>query len=200
MILADEDLKIAWEEGTGALDWQSEFGNNNPVEIEIGIGKGRFLLNSAQNKPDVNFLGIEWAKKYLSLARERAWKRKLYNVRFLRADAKKVVEEAIPHGSVAAFHIYFPDPWPKRRHHKRRFFQPDTVVKLVESLIPDGKLLIATDYKEYFEWIMQVISGNINLKTIPLDSVDLALGRTNYEIKYINEGRPIFNAFFQKIT
>lgn len=199
MILADEDLKIHWEEGTGALNWRSEFGNNNPVEIEIGIGKGRFLLNSAQNNPDVNFLGIEWAKKYLSLATERAWKRKLCNIRFLRADAKRVVEEAIPPESITAFHIYFPDPWPKRRHHKRRFFQPDTVVKIVESLIPDGKLLIATDYKEYFEWIMRVVSENIHLKPIPMDSAELLLGRTNYEIKYINEGRPIFNAFFQKI-
>jgi tRNA (guanine-N7-)-methyltransferase len=90
----------------------------------VGIGKGRFLLTAAAARPEVDHLGIEWANEYLRIAETRAGKRGLRNVRFVRADAKSLVARAIPDASVAAYYVFYPDPWPKKRHHKRRFLRP----------------------------------------------------------------------------
>ncbi len=200
MIAHEEELQIEWEEPNGYIDWRLIFDNDNPVEVEIGIGKGRFLIQSAQGCPDKNFMGIEWAKKYLGIARSRAFKKGLQNIRFLRTEAGKFVQRAIPEASVLKYHIYFPDPWPKKRHHKRRIFQPAFVEKVAETLSPDGCLSIATDYLDYYEWMLDVIRPNSRLQRVEMDETKDPEGRTNYEIKYVREGRPIYRAIFQKKT
>ncbi|MCG8672838.1 MAG: tRNA (guanosine(46)-N7)-methyltransferase TrmB, partial [Pseudomonadales bacterium] len=137
------------------MDLKAVFGNENPLEFEIGIGKGLFLLNAARENPDHNFLGIEVARKYLNKARERISKRDVPNARVIHGEAYDFLERFLTEASLTTVHIYFPDPWPKKRHHKRRLFSQD-FIKLVHSrLIKGGQLLVATDHAGYWEWISE---------------------------------------------
>ncbi|MDW8266265.1 MAG: tRNA (guanosine(46)-N7)-methyltransferase TrmB, partial [Gemmataceae bacterium] len=104
------------------LDWSAIFGNTRPVEIEIGFGKGLFLLTASQACPDINFLGIEILRKYQLFTATRLVKRGIGNVRLVRADARDFLRQRVGSESVQAIHIYFPDPWWKKRHWKRRLF------------------------------------------------------------------------------
>src|SRR5258706_4238641 len=105
------------------IDWQQLFENPNPVEIEIGTGKGTFLTEQAKARPEVNFLGIEWARWYWRYASDRLRRNGCTNARMVRADANYFLVEFVPDASLSVVHIYFPDPWPKKRHHKRRLIQ-----------------------------------------------------------------------------
>ncbi len=176
----------------GGLD--ELFGDGRRVEIEIGIGKGRFLLASAELRPDVLHLGIEWTNKYLRIAESRAAKRGLANVRFARVDARELVEAALPPASVAAYYVFYPDPWPKKRHHKRRFIQPATAAHLARTLVPGGALHVCTDHAEYWEVIQSTLDGAPGFERLPAFGgpdfplpVDQPL--TNFEAKYGLEGR-----------
>ena len=179
------------------LSWDEVFGNGNPVQVEIGIGKGRFLIESSQRFPAVNFLGIERASKYLRIARDRSLKRELGNVRFVRTDAKEFVEFFVPASSIAAYHIYFPDPWPKKRHHKRRLFDPPFVAELERTLAEDGKLWLATDHREYFEVILAATEASKDLAQVQAQWPEIA---TNYEAKYLALGKPIHRRVFAKTS
>ena len=95
------------------LKWVEVFDGEKPVEIEIGIGKGRFLIDAAKRREDIHYVGVEWAMKYVRMAHDRCMRRGLSNVRFVRADAREFIEFFVPERSVNAYHIYFPDPWPK---------------------------------------------------------------------------------------
>ena len=110
------------------------FGRPGPIHIEIGTGKGGFLLNEARDQPDVNFIGIEWARKYYRYAVDRIGRWGVKNVRIIRTDAVSFLTEFIPDSSVDCFHVYFPDPWPKKRHHKRRFFCSGNLKHILRGL------------------------------------------------------------------
>jgi tRNA (guanine-N7-)-methyltransferase len=125
------------------------FSNAQPFEMEIGSGKGRFLLERAAKHPGRNFLGVDYAWRFLREGYKRAGQRKLSNLRFYKAEASDVVRMWIPDGSVDIFHIYFPDPWPKRQQRKRRLLTPDFFKLLHQRLRPDGKLELATDNFDY---------------------------------------------------
>ena len=171
------------------LDWADVFADDSPVEVEIGIGKGRFLIDSAQRRSDVNFVGVEWAMKYLRLAHARCVRRSLKNVRFVRADAREFVEFFIPARSVQAYHIYFPDPWPKKRHHKRRLFNAEFLAEVERTLIPGGHLWLATDFSEYFDVMLEVLDGSRSMRVV---EAEWDGAKTNYEEKYIAAGKPIY--------
>jgi tRNA (guanine-N7-)-methyltransferase len=183
---------------SGPFDFPSLFGNDRPVEIEIGSGKGRFLLAQATTRPEVNFLGVEWSLKYLRLAKERAEARGLRNVRLFRADARHVLQALIPDRSVARVHVYCPDPWPKKRHKKRRLFSAATVVQIERVLVPGGYLDLSTDVGEYFEEIREMVPVASGLYSAedPLFPTESAEGRTSYETKYLRIGRPIHRASY----
>ncbi|MDX9752564.1 MAG: tRNA (guanosine(46)-N7)-methyltransferase TrmB, partial [bacterium] len=117
------------------LDFQRLFGNTHPVEIEIGMGKGRFLLAESLCRPDTNFIGIEWSLKWLRVALYRLAKAPRPNCLLLCLNADMVVKLLIPPRSVTAYHVYFPDPWPKEKHQKRRLFNPRFIEKLAETLV-----------------------------------------------------------------
>ena len=187
-------LPIGDIEATDAIiDFSCLFGNSRPVEIEIGIGKGRFLIDAANREPDSNFIGIEWAIKYLRIAHKRALNANLSNVRFVRADAREFVEFFLPANSVKAFHIYFPDPWPKKRHHKRRLINVEFRSEVERTLSKGGRLWLATDHQEYFEAMMEVFRESVILEPVSADWVG---ARTNYEQKYIDDGKLIFRQVF----
>jgi tRNA (guanine-N7-)-methyltransferase len=178
--------------GLGAI-----FGNSRPVEIEIGTGKGTFLLARASARPEVNFLGIEWAKAYAAYAADRFRRAGLTNVRMLRCEAAhffKVCLADAP-GSLWRVHIYFPDPWPKRRHHRRRLIQPAFIEQVRRTLRPGGQLIIVTDHLEYFEHIKRVVARVAGLAAAPMPRMadrDGEVVGTNFERKYIAQGRPFY--------
>ncbi len=170
------------------------------MEIEIGSGKGRFLLAQATARPGVNFLGVEWSLKYLRLAKERALRQGLANVRLFHADARHVLAELLREGSVGRIHVYCPDPWPKKRHHKRRLFTPLGVTHMTRALAPGGSLCVSTDVREYFDVIVELLRGAAGLGEAadPLFPVGIADGRSSYEIKYLKSGRPIHRTTFRR--
>jgi tRNA (guanine-N7-)-methyltransferase len=196
-------LRLDPERAVESLSWEEVFGSAAPVEIEIGIGKGRFLLAAAAARPDVMHLGVEWANRYLLVAEERALKRGLSNVRFARVDARELVHHAIPSASVTAYYVFYPDPWPKARHNKRRFIQPQTVVHLARTLVEGGTIHVATDHDEYWSVIEPVVESNPAFERLgefggehfPLPT-DEPL--TNFEVKYGRQGRRRFRASWRR--
>ena len=192
------ELLLALEDRDGndpVLRCAEVFGNDYPVEVELGIGKGRFLIDSAQRRPQVNFFGVEWARKYLRVALERCDKRGLENVRFIRADAREFVEFFLPANSVQAFHLYFPDPWPKKRHHKRRLFDDAFLREVTRTLRVGGVLRLATDHDDYFETMIAVLDRAPGLAEVEIvwDGV-----RTNYEDKFLAKGKQINRRVMEK--
>lgn len=178
------------------LRWQTFFGNANPVELEIGVGKAGFLLRRAQAYPQRNFLGIEWANEFYRFAVDRMQRWKVPNVRILRTDASHFVRAQCLRDSLLALHVYHPDPWPKRRHHKRRLFQSPFVDAAVACLVPGGRWAVQTDHAEYFEVIRDLLLNHPQLEQIPFDDPDFGVAEarvaTNFEIKYLREGRQIY--------
>ena len=179
------------------LDWTAVFGTEGPVEIEIGIGKGRFLLAAAALRPEIPMLGVEWANQYLRIAEHRAGRRRLENVRFVRVDAREMVRRAVPDRSVAAYYVFYPDPWPKKRHHKRRFFNRETVGDLARTLVPGGHVHVATDHPDYWSVIEPLLDGHASFERLPRfggPGFPLPTGDplTNFEAKYAVEGRKRF--------
>jgi len=192
------------EDIDGKIDFFNIFGRKNEVHIEIGSGKGTFLLNQAASFPQVDFLGIEWANKYYKYAVDRMGRRSGGNVRLIRTEAASFLTEYINDNSVKCFHIYFPDPWPKKRHHKRRFVCAKNVEQMIRCLKKSGVINIATDHAEYFQWMQNVFEGFAEkLKPIefvrPAGAQDNELVGTNFERKYIKEKRNIFTLAFKKI-
>ena len=149
------------------FDWRAIFGNDNPVEIEVGSGKGLFLLTAALAQPGVNFLGIEIVRKYQLFTATRMAKRSLRNVRVSCADARALLRERVRPASVQAVHVYFPDPWWKKRHHKRRVFTADFVASIERVLVPGGRLSAATDVESYFHVMADLVRAQPGLREQP---------------------------------
>jgi tRNA (guanine-N7-)-methyltransferase len=183
------------------LNW---FDTPGPFELEIGCGKAGFLLHRAQSHPEARLLGIEWANKYFQFAADRMARWQITNVRVMRTDAKTFVMRHLPPACVSVLHLYHPDPWPKKRHHKRRLVQADFVEAAVRVLTPAGRWLIQSDHQEYFEQMQEVIRTRPELSQRPWEELAADVGPdwagTNYEIKYAREGRAIHRAAYRKST
>lgn len=185
------------------INWLSLFGNANPVEIEVGTGKGLFLLNAALARPDTNFLGIEIVRKYQLYAATRYAIRNLPNVKTSCADAKLVLRAFVAPGSVAGVHVYFPDPWWKKRHKKRRVFTPEFAADAARVIEVGGRLFIASDVEEYFG-VMQAIVGAMPAFVARPEEVDRAAPRTdagfatNFERKALASGGSVWRAVYER--
>ena len=172
------------------------FGNSRPVELEIGCGKGTFILSRAAARSDLNFLGIEWARSYCEYAADRVRRAGLANVRMACVDATVFVHNHLADESIWRLHVYFPDPWPKRRHFRRRSMTLAFVKELRRILKPGGQLLVVTDHLNYFHQIRRVVLGTSGLASVSFPKVSSVAGEltgTNFERKYIAEGRPVFS-------
>ena len=199
--------RSAWDTGgvlldeavaKGPVDFAGMFGNARPVEVEIGTGKGTFLLARGQARPEVNFLGIEYAKAYCCHAADRFRRHGITNVHMLHTDAAYFFKVCLPPRSLQRVHIYFPDPWPKRRHHRRRLIQPSFLADVRRVLRIGGQLIIVTDHMGYFEQIRRVLSSAAGegFAIIPMPKMTDADGEivgTNFERKYIAQGRPFYS-------
>ena len=181
------------------LNWVELFGNAHPVEIEIGMGKGTFLNEQAKSRPDVNFLGIEWARWFWRYASDRMRRNACLNARTVRAEAAFFLSEFVVPASVSVLHIYFPDPWPKARHHKRRLIQPKFMPLIERILVPGGRLQVVTDHKGYWEEnIEPTIRGAAEFTIVdynrPGSASEGEFVGTNFERKYRREGRPFMQS------
>lgn len=168
--------------------WSEIFGNNNPVEVEIGCGKGLFLLARAQQNRETNFLGFDRAIKWLRRRQKRAADENLTHLKFSRMEAQDFIPN-VAAGSVSIFHIYFPDPWPKRRHHSRRLVDEKFLTLLLEKTAPGGSIYLATDDAPYFKQMQEsvkLLKGEFESR----ESHERMIGpiMTTYESKFAAAG------------
>jgi tRNA (guanine-N7-)-methyltransferase len=174
------------------LDLAAAFGNNRPVEMEIGPGKGAFILRRAGERPEINFLGVEWVRAYAQYVADRALRNGLTNVRSLCADAGVLLARQLPAESLWRIHVYFPDPWPKRRHHVRRLISASFLAGVRRALKPGGWIGMVTDHDDYFAWIRRALDVTDGLAEVPfraLGDPDGWLVGSNFERKYAGTDR-----------
>jgi tRNA (guanine-N7-)-methyltransferase len=187
------------------IDWAKLFGNAHPVEIEVGTGKGLFLLHAATTRPETNFFGIEIVRKYQLYAATRYAIRNLPNVKTTCADAKVVLRDFVAPGSVRGVHVYFPDPWWKHRHRKRRVFTPEFAADAARALVVGGRLFVASDVEEYFGVMSAILRAMPAFAARP-DEAPLSAPQTdagyatNFERKARASGTPVWRAVYERTT
>jgi tRNA (guanine-N7-)-methyltransferase len=198
-----------------------------PFELEIGSGKGTFILQTAKADPGTNYLGIEWAGEFYLYAADRVRRAGLTNVRMLRTDATEFLRWRCPSAIARVIHLYFSDPWPKSRHHKNRVVQDRFLADARRVLIPGGELRIVTDHAEYWAWIEEHAArwtapapsdasatpetraaanalgvSAYGFDRLPFDAARAAgsgeLVGTNFERKYRQEGRAFYGMVLRK--
>jgi tRNA (guanine-N7-)-methyltransferase len=177
--------------------WRFIFGNDHPVEIEIGPGTGTFILLAAPARPPVNFFGLEQSRGRARRLQSIIESQRIRNALVINADATCVVATMIPAASVAAYHIYFPDPWWKRRHHRRRLLTPAFAAALGRPLVPGGRVYIATDVDEVLRLGLQALASCGTLirdESVPSPRV----GLTAFERKGIARGATIYEVAFTR--
>ena len=182
------------------LDWAAVFPKRQPIEVDLGCGDGSLLLHWAKRFPGRNWLGVERLKgRVLKLERKAPRLGIADNLRALRIESGYAVEWLFPPASVAAYHIYFPDPWPKKRHHKRRLIQPEFVAALLGTLEPGGVVNLATDHADYFAEMLPCFDANGGFERaepwVPAAPEEM----TDFERDFVTEGRPINRARYRKV-
>lgn len=183
------------------INSESLFANERPLEIEIGFGKGLFLVNSAVSKPDVNFIGIELSRQCAHLTCQRLQHAGVNNVILFLTDARAFITNRVKTASVHAIHTYFPDPWWKRRHEKRRLYAPTFVQQVQRVLQVKGELHFWTDVKDYFDRAVHCVQTNSSLTrgpdipcTQPEHDMDYL---THFHRKMSQNNRAIYRAYFK---
>jgi tRNA (guanine-N7-)-methyltransferase len=157
------------EFGPAPLDLDALFGRHAPRVVEIGFGNGDALVELAASRPDCDVLGIEVHPPGVGRCLLGAEAHGLGNVRVSRHDAVEVLEQQLPRSSLDEVLLYFPDPWPKKRHHKRRIVRPEWVELVAQRLRPGGALRLATDWAPYAEWMLEVLDGCALLRNASAD-------------------------------
>ncbi|WP_233159642.1 tRNA (guanosine(46)-N7)-methyltransferase TrmB [Actinophytocola xanthii] len=153
----------------GPLDLDGWFGRSAPVLLEIGSGMGETTARLAQAEPEVNYLAVEVYQPGLAQLMMRAEALGVTNLRLLRGDAVVLLERHLPPDSLHGVRIFYPDPWPKKKHHKRRLVQPSFVALVASRLAPGGRLHLATDWENYAEQMLEVLSAEPLLRNLHTD-------------------------------
>jgi tRNA (guanine-N7-)-methyltransferase len=180
------------------LSLEGLFGRPGPVELELGSGKGLFLISASRLRPESGFIGIERAGKWFHRAVDRILHAGCDNVRLVRADVFDFLGRWIPPASLSALHIYFPDPWPKKRHARRRMLQPALFDLAARAIRPEGVFCLASDVGPYLAEALETIRRSPLFEEVdwPEDAPDRQA--TNYTRKYLKEGRAIYSAKFRR--
>jgi tRNA (guanine-N7-)-methyltransferase len=178
------------------------FGRSAPLEIEVGSGKGLFLRHSSTTRPEVNFLGIEVAHKYAEFTALALAKLGVRNAMVVDGDAIRIFKELLPTDSLAAVHVYFPDPWWKMRHRKRRVMRESFVQDVQRALQPGGSLHFWTDVEEYYRVTLKLLAAKTTLLG-PLDVPETPAEhemsyRTHFERRVRMSNLPVYRAEFRK--
>jgi tRNA (guanine-N7-)-methyltransferase len=191
-----------WDDVPRPWDAQRIFGRSAPLEVEIGSGKGLFLCRAAAAHPERDYLGIEMAQKYARFAAARLAERNLTNAQVMLGDAVRLLGEILPDGSVAAVHVYFPDPWWKTRHKKRRVLREALVQHVERVLVAGGTLHFWTDVEEYFQTGLELVAQHTALRgplAVPERPAEHDLDyRTHFERRSRLQGQPVYRAEFRK--
>jgi len=167
------------------------------VEIDLGCGKGRFLIARALAHKETCFLGIDRRQMRVLKVERAAFRAKLDNIRLLCAEISGAVENLIPDGMVSVYYLFFPDPWPKRRHHRRRLFDADFLNAIQRTLCANGKIHIATDHLDYFSIIRNILAADQRFAEIePFTPADEE--RTNFELLFMGLNKLIGRCSFMK--
>ncbi|MCI0332645.1 MAG: tRNA (guanosine(46)-N7)-methyltransferase TrmB [Planctomycetes bacterium] len=191
-----------WDELPRPWDVAQLFGRDAPLEVEVGSGKGLFLQSAAAVTPTHNFLGVEIATKYARVAAARLARHALPNAVVVHGDAQRLFAELFPDNSLAAVHVYFPDPWWKKRHHKRRVMNEPFVQNVERKLAPGGSLHYWTDVEERFRETLDLLATHTKLMG-PLEvgqrpaEHDLDY-RTHFERRMRLNELPVYRAEFRK--
>ena len=182
------------------LNFIDVFGNTNPIVVEIGFGMGDATVKIAQAHPEINYLGIEVHRPGVGKILSEIKKRELKNLFVIEYDALDVLECMIGDNSVNGFHIFFPDPWPKKRHHKRRLVQRPKTDLLSQKLAPDGYIYFVTDIIDYAEFALEQLTDTPHLKNKYQGFAEPQEWRvsTKFERKGIAADRQITELFFEK--
>jgi tRNA (guanine-N7-)-methyltransferase len=195
-----EDLRhwfVALDELEPPLEWSEVFGNSNPVEVDVGCGRGLFLVTASEANPGVNFLGVEVDFREGRRGARRLKKREQPNARAIGGDVKILFSKYVPERSLDAVHVYFPDPWWKRRHRRRRVFNDEFVDLVAERVLKRGGLVHSwTDVEEYFGVIRALMDHDARFEPVPpppekSPEHDMDY-RTSYERKKRKAGLPIY--------
>jgi len=191
------------ESANQRVDLRAVFGRSAPVVLEIGFGNGEALFTSAANHPEVDHLGIEVHEPgigHLLMLLERAG---LDNVRVIASDAVEVLDQQLDEASVAVVRIFFPDPWPKKRHHKRRLLQPSFVAELARVLEPGGLLHIATDWTNYAEQTTEIMAASDHFEALTADAAasDPLSARppTKFECRGRTLGHDVWDLYYRRV-
>jgi tRNA (guanine-N7-)-methyltransferase len=184
------------------LNWGEFFGNDQPVELDIGCGRGLFLFNAAATTPQVNFLGLEIDYREGRRTATRLMKQELKNARVIGGDCRTVLTEMIAAESVQAAHIYFPDPWWKKRHHKRRLFNDEFPSILARILRPEGLVHHWTDVADYFAMAERLMDSHPDFVRCVAPTERQAKSdmdyHTSFERKKRKLGLPIYRGLWQR--
>lgn len=148
------------------LDFGKMFGNERPVHIEIGCGRGEFLAEISRLEPEVNFLGLEIKQKRIKSILQKLDPEEHDNIRLLHVKVDKEMMKLIPDGTVGRLYIFHPDPWPKKRHFKHRLIQEEYLGELSRIMIQGGDVLITTDHEDYMRWIVDMFAGNADFTPV----------------------------------
>ncbi len=165
------------------------------MEIDMGCGKGRFLLARARRRPEVNFVGVDRLLGRLRKIERRAVRSDMSNVRLLRMDAYYTATYLVPAASVSAYHIFFPDPWPKTRHHRHRLFNEAFMDALARTLLPGGEVHLATDHLPYFDEIAAIVRDDRRFVPAPVQ-LPTDEERSDFELLFL-EQKPIGRLSFR---
>jgi len=173
------------------------FQTTAPLEVDIGCGRGRFLLARARNEPGHNFIGVDRVLLRLRKLDKRAGASGLTNIRLICGDAAELVRERLPGDAVQTFFVFFPDPWPKRRHHGRRLMSRRFASDLWAAMAPDGWLHIATDHADYFASIRSFLDADVRFRsTAPF--VPAEEEETDFGLIFRGKGHPLFRCSYRK--
>jgi tRNA (guanine-N7-)-methyltransferase len=185
----------------GVLDLADWFGRSAPVTLEIGPGMGETTAALAEAEPEVNYLAVDVYQPGLAQLMMRAEAADLKNLRVMRGDAVVLLEEHLPESSLAAVRIYYPDPWPKKKHHKRRLVQPSLVSVVASRLVSGGTLHLATDWEHYAEHMLEVCSAEPLLRNLHEGWAPRPPWRplTKFESRAEEEGRISRDLIFERV-
>ena len=178
------------------------FGRSAPLEVEVGSGKGLFIRTAAAARPGTNFLGIEISRKYAHFAAATLVERGIENAMILAGDGLRVFDDFIPSNSLWAVHIYFPDPWWKRRHRRRRVMLEPLMRDIERTLLPDGRLHFWTDVEEYFQTTLHLLAQVTDLQgpiEVPEKAAEHHMDyRTHFERRTRLNDVPVYRAEYRK--
>lgn len=174
------------------------FDLSKPLDVDVGCGKGRLLLALAAKSPERNFLGIDRQLKRLRIIDRRISRRNITNTKILRIENSYGIKYLLPEKSVSTFYIFFPDPWPKKRHHKRRMFNEEFLQTLCGRLTNDGIIHVTTDHLEYFDEMQTLLEQHPAFRKIET-FVTNEDERTNFELIFLDQNLPIGRCSYQKV-